>query len=129
MARSLSMDLRERVVGAVEGGLSRRRAAERFGVSVSSAVRWMQAVAREGTAAPKRQGGDRRSDRIEAHGAMILTKIAEEPDATLEELQAWLRAEHAVSFAVSTLWRFFDRHGVSLKKRPVTRPSRTGPTF
>ena len=128
MARSLSMDLRERVVAAVEGGLSRRQAAGRFGVSVSSAIRWLQLAAREGTPAPKRLGGDRRSDRIEAHGAAIRAKVAEKPDMTLAELRAWLRAEHGISVAISTLWRFFGRHGLSLKKRPGMRPNRTVPT-
>lgn len=126
MARSLSMDLRERLVAAVEGGLSRRRAAERFGVSASSAVRWMQAAARDGTPAPKRQGGDRRSERIEAHGAAIRAAVAEKPDMTLAELRSWLRSEHGVSVAISTLWRFFDRHGLTLKKRQATPASRTG---
>jgi transposase len=40
MAKALSMDLRERVIAAVDEGMSRRQAAERFGVSASSAVRW-----------------------------------------------------------------------------------------
>lgn len=33
-----SLDLRERVVAAVSKGLSRRQAAERFGVSLASAI-------------------------------------------------------------------------------------------
>ena len=60
MAKSLSVDLRKRVVAAVEGGLSRRAAAERFGVSASSAVRWTQTGAK--TAKP--QGGDKRPRRL-----------------------------------------------------------------
>jgi hypothetical protein len=40
MAKSYSGDLRERVIEAVETGASRREAAEHFGVSVSSAVKW-----------------------------------------------------------------------------------------
>ena len=39
MAKSLSEDLRALIV-AVESGMSRRAAAERFGVSAASAVRW-----------------------------------------------------------------------------------------
>lgn len=39
MAKALSQDLRDRVVVAIDGGLSRRGAAARFGVSVSSAIR------------------------------------------------------------------------------------------
>ena len=38
--KTLSLDLRERVVSAVAAGMSRRQAAERFGVSAASAVRW-----------------------------------------------------------------------------------------
>jgi transposase len=49
MGNPLSNDLRSRLVAAVAGGLSRRAAAERFGVSVASAVRWMQAVNPTGT--------------------------------------------------------------------------------
>ena len=67
MARSLSVDLRRRVVGAIEGGLSCRAAAQRFGVSASSAIRWRAMERREGDIRPKRQGGDRHSQRIEAH--------------------------------------------------------------
>ncbi|HZR90413.1 MAG TPA: helix-turn-helix domain-containing protein, partial [Bradyrhizobium sp.] len=42
MAKPLSEDLRIRVVRAVEGGLSRRAAAERFGISAASAVRFVK---------------------------------------------------------------------------------------
>ncbi|MFV0922872.1 IS630 transposase-related protein, partial [Sphingomonas parapaucimobilis] len=44
MGRALSRDLRDRVVAAVESGVSCRRAAERFGVSAASAIRWRQLV-------------------------------------------------------------------------------------
>jgi transposase len=46
---------------------------------------------------------------------------------TLVELQAEL-ARRGHSFAVSTLWRFFDRHGITWKKRPRTPQSRIGRT-
>ena len=42
MAKSLSEDLRARVIAAVEGGLSRRAAAARFGIGAASAVRWVR---------------------------------------------------------------------------------------
>ena len=56
MARSLSVDLRRRVVGAIEGGLSCRAAAERFGVSASSAIRWRAMERREGDLAAQAPG-------------------------------------------------------------------------
>lgn len=127
MARALSVDLRERVVGAVADGISCRAAAVRFGVSAASAIRWRQRALREGTPAPKRQGGDRRSGRIEAHGELLRAAVAETPDMTLEELQALLRS-YGVSAGIGTLWRFFHRHGITRKKRQRTPPSRTGPT-
>ena len=66
MAQYLSADLRIRVIRAVEGGMSRNAAAQRFGVSIASAVRWMAEYLRTGRTAPKPRGGDRRSGRIEA---------------------------------------------------------------
>ena len=92
MARSLSVDLRRRVVGAIEGGLSCRAAAHRFGVSASSAIRWRAMERREGDVRPKRQGGDRHSQRIEAHAELILSAVAAESDITLAELQERLKA-------------------------------------
>jgi transposase len=127
MSKPLSVDLRERVVAAVDGGLSRRKAAERFGVSISSAIRWTSLRRRTGELRPKRQGGDKRSARIEAHGPLILSLMEARRDITLLELQAAL-AERGIGAAVSTLWRFFDRNGITLKKRPGTRRSRTVPT-
>ena len=66
MGQPLSQDLRTRVVAAVSGGLSRRAAAERFGVSAATAIRWVQAVATTGSCHAKPQGGDTRSRKIEA---------------------------------------------------------------
>ena len=92
MARSLSVDLRRRVVGAIEGGLSCRAAAERFGVSASSAIRWRAQERREGDIRPKRQGGDRHSQRIEAHAELILSAVAAKsgliPTALLSDSQS-----------------------------------------
>lgn len=127
MARCLSVDLRERVVAAVDGGMSRRKAAERFGVSVASAIRWASLRRRTGQVRPKPQGGDKRSHRIEAHAALILAAVEARRDITLEELRAHL-AGQGVGVAASTLWRFFKRHGITLKKRPGMRRSRTVPT-
>jgi len=127
MGRPLSVDLRERVVAAVDEGLSRRKAAERFGVSISSAIRWTSLRRRTDEVRPKRQGGDKRSARIEAHAPLILGLVEAQGDITLVELRARLAAE-GIAVAVSTLWRFFERHRITLKKRPGTRPSRIVPT-
>jgi len=122
MARALSVDLRKRVVAAIEGRLSCRSAAERFGVSASSAIRWRAQEAREGDVAPKRQGGDRLSQRIEAHSELILSALAAKSDITLSELRDKLKA-HGVAVAIGTLWRFFKRRKITRKKRRRTPPS------
>ena len=127
MAKALSVDLRERVIAVIEGGMSCRQAAARFGVSPSSAIRWRARERRTGTPAPKPQGGDRRSGRIEAHAALILGLVAETSDITLAELQAKLAA-HGIGVGIATLWRFFARRRITLKKSPHTPRSRTVPT-
>lgn len=126
MSKALSVDLRERVVAAVAAGSSRRSAATRFGVSISSAIRWCAMLRDTGTVAPGPLGGDRLSQRIEAHAALILGLNERRPDMTLAEIQAEL-AEAGVQVGIGTLWRFFDRHGITRKKSQRTRRSRTAP--
>jgi transposase len=116
MGHCLSDDLRRRVVAEVEKGCSRRAAAARFGVSVSSAIRWVQAFRKAGSPEAKPQGGDRRSKRIEAHRVFIMKTITNRRNVTLAELQDLL-AKRGSHFGIGTLWRFFDRHGITVKKR------------
>jgi transposase len=127
MPRVLSQDLRERVVAAVDGGMSCRAAAAQFGVSAASAIRWRQLVAQHGTPAAKPQGGDRRAARIDAHASFILNAIEAKDDITLVELQVLL-AERGTPVGIGTLFRSFDRHRITRKKRQRTLPSRTAPT-
>ncbi len=116
MTRSLSNDLRQRVVGAVAGGMSRRAAAERFGMAASTAIKWVQQWRKTGSFQPRPQGGDKRSHRIEAHGDEILALVDEKPDMTLAEIAAHLEGAHGLRVAQSTVWRFFERRGITLKK-------------
>ena len=116
MTRPLSDDLRRRVVTAVDGGMSRRGAAARFGVAVSTAIKWVQAWRRTGSYRPRPQGGDKRSHRIEAHAEEILALIDESPDMTLAEIAGHLEARHGFKVAQSTVWRFFNRRGITFKK-------------
>lgn len=125
MATSLSVDLRRRVVAAVEGGMSRREAAAHFQVGVSSAIRWVARARETGGVAPRPQGGDRRSQAIEAQAERILTLIVAKPDSTLEELKVTLAADGHV-FSISALSRFFQRRKITLKKRRHTPPSKSG---
>ena len=122
MSKALSLDLRTRVLGAVADGLRHRQAGERFGVSAASVSRWRAREREEGEPRPKVLGGDRRSGRIDACKALILSLLEETPDITLEEMR------QATTLA---LGRFsaFPRAMPSLEKKRSTRPSRTDQTF
>ena len=124
MAKALSLDLRQRVVNAIAAGMSRRQAAERFGVSAASAVRWQKQFSDTGTIQSDKQGGDPRSKHIDAHAATILALYETTPDITLAEIKVRL-AESGIRAGIGTLWRFFDRHGITRKKRQHTRPNRS----
>ena len=127
MARALSQDLRDRVVSAIDGGLSCRAAADRFGIGVATAVRWRQLALRTGRAVAGKPGGDQRSAKTDAHADFILALVAERGDITLAEMQVAM-AERGSPVGMGTLWRFFDRRGITRKKRLAMRLSRTGPT-
>ena len=116
MTKSLSKDLRERVVSAVEGGMTRRSAAKRFGVAPSTAIKWVDRWRRTGDIGPRPRGGDHRSHRIETHAEEILALIVGTPDTTLAELAEHLEETHGVVVAQSTIWRLLDRRGLTFKK-------------
>ncbi|AMK17094.1 transposase [Sphingobium sp. MI1205] len=111
----LSMDLRSRLLAVVDGGSSCRAAATRFGVAPSTAIRWRKQQRETGDFAPKRQGGDMRSRRVEERAADILTIWETHKDITLEELRLAL-AERGLTVSVAGLHRFFVRRGLTRKK-------------
>ena len=123
MARAYSQDLRERVIDA---GTSARQAAERFGIGVATAIVWVRR-AREGERSARKQGQPKRS-KLDQHREFLLALIEAEPDITIAEMQERLRSEAGVTASVGTIWTFLDRAGLTFKKRPPTRPSRSVPT-
>ena len=129
MARSLSNDLRGRLVAAVEGGMSRRSAAQRYGVAVSTAITWLDLWTRTGSFEARPHGGDRRSARIERHADEVLALVAKTPDTTLAELAQDLEKKQGVRASGSMVWRLLDRHGLTFKKNRPCPASNTGPTF
>jgi len=117
MPKAYSCDLRERVIEAVEAGASRHEAAERYEVSVASAIKWLQRWSEERSAAPKLRGGS--VSPLEEFAAEILALIAEQPDLTLLEAVAELR-KRRIKTSRSSLWRFLDRHDITLKKKSAS---------
>jgi transposase len=125
MPAPYSQDLRERVIGFMVLGGSARAAATRFAVSVGSASRWAQRWRADGHARPRAMGGDRRS-RLSGHRLRVLQLVARQPDMTLQEIRSALAASCAITVGVSTVHRFLTAQNLTRKKRPCTRPSRTG---
>ena len=127
LAGPLSLDLRERVIAAIEAGASCRQAAERFGVGKASAIRWHARFRAEGEVAARPMGGDRHSHRVEAHAALILQACEARPQMYLREVRDVL-GEHGAAVSLSGLSRFFRRHGITRKRGHSTPASRTGRT-
>lgn len=123
MVKALSIDLRERVISAVCEGASRHEAAARFGVSASSAIRWVAAWRLTGSSSPKPIGGDRRSHHLEQHAGLVLTAIEDQADITINELQVVLK-ENGVTASFGAIWNLLARHNLTYKKRQHTLPSK-----
>lgn len=94
MARALGDDLRLRVLKAADEGASARQAAARFGVGVSSAIRWV-ARAKIGELTPRPQGR-RRGSRLDGYADFIVEMIEERKDITLNEMVERLDTERAM---------------------------------
>ena len=124
MARACSQDLRDRVIDAVViDGMSRNGAAGRFGVSVASAVRWVQGVEREGRRHPVGTGGHRPS-KTKPHREWLLSMIEAEPDLTLVALSIRFFEERRVKADTGMLSRFFQSEGISFKKKRAAQRAR-----
>ena len=126
MARALSEDLRSRVLKASAGGLSARQAAARFGVGISSAIRWI-ARAKIGELTPRPQGS-RRTSSLDAHEAFIVGLIDACKDITLNEMVERLAGEQSVQISRSALSAWLRSHGWTFKKSPHMHWSRAAPT-
>jgi transposase len=117
MTRPLSNDLRERVVGASLAGESCRAVASRFGVAVSSVVKWSQRQRRTGSVAPGKMGGYRKPV-LEPQRAFIVDRLEQTPHLTLHGLKDELAAR-GVKVSHNAVWLFLRREGLRFKKNAV----------
>ena len=117
MTRPLSNDLRERVVQAVAAGESCRTVAARFGVAVSSVVKWSQRYRATGSVAPGKMGGHRKRI-LEPHRTFIVERIGQNPHLTLHALKDELAAR-GVTVSHNAVWQFLRREGLRFKKNAV----------
>jgi transposase len=117
MARAYSMDLRERVVAAVEAGQSCRAVAKTFMVSVASVVKWSQRQRASGSPAPDPVGG-RKPYAVEREREWLMARLVEKPDLTLRALLAELK-ERGMEVSYYALWHFLQQEDITFKKKPA----------
>ena len=127
MGKPYSVDLRERVVSALEQGMSTRQAAARFSVGIATVGTWGRLKRSQGDVRPAKQGKPRGSV-LDAHEAFILGVLREKPDTTLNEMTERLAAERDVRVVWTAVWKFLARRGQTHKKRLHTPVSRSAPT-
>jgi transposase len=127
MGKPYSLDLRERVVGALEDGMSTRQAAARFSIGIATAGAWGRLKRSQGDVRPAKQGKPKGSV-LDAHADFILEALRQTPDLTLNEMVERLAAERDVRVVRTAVWKFLDRHDQTYKKRPPMRASKSART-
>ncbi len=126
MGKPYSMDLRERVIAAIEGGMSTRQAAARFSIGIATAGAWARLKRATGEVSPARQGKPKGSV-LDAHADFIFGLIDAAPDITLDEIVVRLEDVRAVTVVRTAVWKFLDRRDMTHKKRlpmPANRSAR-----
>lgn len=127
MGKPYSVDLRRRVVAAIESGMSRNQAARQFGVAISTAIGWMQRVEQTGSVAPGQMGGHK-PKAISGEHALWLSQRIRAGDFTLRGLVAEL-GERGLKVDYRSVWEFVHAEKLSFKKKRGgwrTRSSRRG---
>jgi transposase len=119
MAKILSMDLRSRAIGAVEGGMSCRAAAAHFGVAPSTVIRWRARQNDTGSFEAGRRGR-RAGLGLDAHRELVIAIYEANRDATLMEMCSSM-LDKGVRTSITSLDRFFRRNGFTRKKRQAMR--------
>jgi len=122
-----SRDLRAGLIRQTSKGKSARSQAEIFGVSASTAVKWVQAFRREGRLGGKPHGGGRRSP-LAAHCDWLEARVEGEPDITLMELCAELLAR-GVKTSKSAVSRMLLQMGFSYKKNRACKRAESAQTW
>ena len=111
-----SNDLRVRVIQVVENGMAARAAARQFVIGDATAIRWVKRWRETGSVEAKSIKGQSRSP-LKRHEEWLLDLVRQEPDLTLEEIQRRLLDERQQKAGIGSVWRFFDRNGISFNKK------------
>ena len=125
MGKPYSMDLRERVVAAVErDGQSCHQAAAQFGVGISTAINWTRRMRETGSVAPGQMGGHKPKAIAGQYRTWLLERIKAK-DFTLRGLVAELAAR-GLKVDYRSVWEFVHAEKLSFKKN--RSGWRTGPS-
>jgi transposase len=122
--KAYSQDLRERVFAAWNAGLRVGEIAEQLLVSVSYVSKVLGRERRTGERTVRPQRGHV-TPKLAAYDDTIREHVLANPDATLAELQAWLGDAHKVSVSIGLICTTLKKLGLTLKKSPCGRLSRT----
>jgi transposase len=125
--QAYAQHLRDRVLAAVDRGMAVYQVAPVFQVSVSWIYKALARRRESGETTARPQVNHVRPKLLAQHAA-IRTKLTAEPDLTLAELRTWLHSEYQVSISLGGMWKTLHTLGLTRKKRPSTRRSRTVPT-
>jgi putative transposase len=119
MGKPCSLDLRERVVAAVEQeGMSRNQAAARFGVAASSAIKWVARFRATGSAGPAKMGGHKPRTLRGEHAEWLIARCRE-AEFTISQLVDELSQVRGLKVDRRSVWEFLHAEGLSFKKKPV----------
>jgi transposase len=119
--KAYSLDLRQRVVAAVEHGegtLEEVAALFRVGTTF---VKKMLRLHRQGDSLAPRHGGGAPSALNDDHRAMLRAAVETRRDATLRELRGFLRAECRIDVSEATLCRELQKLNLPRKKKASSR--------
>jgi putative transposase len=124
MAKPYSLDLRERVVAAVEReGLSHREAGERYELAPSTVGGWVRLRRKTGSVAPGQMGGQKPRTIRGEHRDWLIARCRER-DFTLRGLVDELTAERGLKVDYRSVWQFVHDEELSFKKNRARQ--RTG---
>lgn len=113
--KSYSEDLRQKIVVAVERGMSKSEAARIFDVSLSSVKRYVGMASTGGSLTPKKRPG--RTPKVDEKTKRLLNEdMKERPAATIAQRVRFLEVIAGKRLSYSTLWRALKRLGWSRKK-------------
>jgi transposase len=124
LAMAYSLDLRKRVLAALERGMEVDEAVSTFQVGRSTIFRWQAQQRMTGTLAARTSPGRRRLIAPSAE-AVLRAQLEQQPDATLaQHVAAWSATEHP-PVSVATMARAIARVGITRKKRLSTPVNKT----